>query len=243
MKHFISSLFFLLISLFISCQNDETIRCNIENPTAEISPTVFSGTTIYLKTPDYYIPNVTFEWTGPNNFHSNEQNPVIPNASAAMSGEYKLIIKKGICITDEVKSTINVITNTVTCTQESNSSFISNGFGNSYLYYNTVEIDQDNYIAHGGGTDLSINATFLGANKPAIGIYSIIKKSDVLSAGKVKIKNVLFNSSEYNALSGNLAVDYDNEGNIIIKYCSVPFALGNNTTTDITANALFTKNQ
>jgi hypothetical protein len=109
MKHAISILFFLLISLFISCQNDETIRCNIENPTAEISPTVFSGTTIYLKTPNYYIPNVTYEWTGPNNFHSNEQNPVISNASAAMSGEYKLIIKIGAQagLTTAFGSTIN----------------------------------------------------------------------------------------------------------------------------------------
>lgn len=34
------------------------------------------------------IANVTYEWTGPNNFSSNEQNPVINNATAANNGTY-----------------------------------------------------------------------------------------------------------------------------------------------------------
>ena len=243
MKSYISVFFFVFISTFIGCQNDETISCNINNPTVEISPTTFVGNNIYLKTPVYYINNVIYEWSGPNNFYSNEQNPIILNATTAMSGEYKLTIKKGICATDEIKSTINVITNPATCNQASDTSFISNGFGNSYLYYNTTYVDQNNYIARGGGTDLNVNVTFFGTNQPTTGIYSIIKKSDVLSVGKVKVDNVLFGSTTYNALSGSLVVNYDTGGNIIIKYCSIPFALGNNTTSNHTANALFTKNQ
>lgn len=242
MKNNIFVIFFLLISTLSGCQNDDTIRCNINNPTIEISPTTFVGSSIYLKTPNYYIQDATYEWSGPNNFHSNQQNPIIPNATTAMSGEYKLIIKKGICITDEIKSTINVIVNPVNCSQYSNSSFISNGFGNSYLYYNTTSTDTDNFIASGGGTDLGVKVTFLGTNNPAIGIYPIIKKSETLVAGKVKVENILFNTNTYNALSGNVAVDYDSDGNIIIKYCSVPFGLNNNNTTNFTANALFTKN-
>lgn len=243
MKNSISVLFFLLIISLNGCQNDESISCNIENPTAEFSATVFTGTTIYLKTPNYYLSNVIYEWSGPNNFFSNEQNPTIPNATTAMSGEYKLVVKKGICATDEIKSVINVITNPVSCSQASDTSFISNGFGNSYLYYNTAFSDQSNYFVRGGGTDLNVKVTFFGSNKPAIGVYTIIKKSDELSAGKVKIENVLFNSNTYNALSGNLAVDYNSEGEIIIKYCSIPFAQGNNTTSNLTASALFTQNQ
>ena len=39
----------------------------------------------------------TYNWTGPNDFTSEEQNPVINNASLAASGEYTLTATFGTC--------------------------------------------------------------------------------------------------------------------------------------------------
>ena len=39
--------------------------------------------------------NATYEWTGPNNFHSTEQNPVILNCTLEMAGEYTVITTVG----------------------------------------------------------------------------------------------------------------------------------------------------
>jgi len=38
------------------------------------------------------IPGLQFSWTGPNGFSSSEENPDIPNATAAASGEYNLVV-------------------------------------------------------------------------------------------------------------------------------------------------------
>lgn len=38
------------------------------------------------------ISGATYQWTGPNGFTSNEQNPVIPNATQTNAGEYSLIV-------------------------------------------------------------------------------------------------------------------------------------------------------
>ena len=43
-----------------------------------------------------------YEWTGPNNFKSNDQNPVIKNASTSDAGDYKLIYTLGGCSSDPV---------------------------------------------------------------------------------------------------------------------------------------------
>jgi hypothetical protein len=48
---------------------------------------------------------VTFSWTGPNNFTSTQQNPIIPNATAAASGQYIVTITKSGCTNAD---TINV---------------------------------------------------------------------------------------------------------------------------------------
>ncbi len=41
---------------------------------------------------------VQYTWVGPNGFSSNQQNPVIPNADAAYSGTYTVIIDNGYCV-------------------------------------------------------------------------------------------------------------------------------------------------
>jgi len=54
----------------------------------------------------------SYAWTGPNNFTSNQQNPVIPNASIANSGIYTCIVNLSGC-SDTATSSASVVTNPV----------------------------------------------------------------------------------------------------------------------------------
>ncbi len=37
----------------------------------------------------------TYEWSGPNNFFSTAQNPVLPNAQNALAGTYTVTVSNG----------------------------------------------------------------------------------------------------------------------------------------------------
>jgi len=52
---------------------------------------VCMGETINLSTPT--VAGAIYNWTGPNGFVSSDQNPTIPNANAAMTGLYSVIIQ------------------------------------------------------------------------------------------------------------------------------------------------------
>jgi gliding motility-associated-like protein len=58
-------------------------------PVAGNNGPVCSGTTLNLTAST--IQGATYSWTGPNGFTSNQQNPSIPNATAADSGTYTVV--------------------------------------------------------------------------------------------------------------------------------------------------------
>ena len=63
----------------------------------------------------------TYLWTGPNNFSSTQQNPVIYNASTLMNGWYKLVLNVGINCSDSdsVYITVNPLPSTPTANDTS----------------------------------------------------------------------------------------------------------------------------
>jgi hypothetical protein len=70
--------------------------------------TVCTGGTIELKC--LTLGNTTYEWTGPNGFTSSDQNPVIANAQAGMTGLYKVTVQPEYCgtpIEDEIYITVS----------------------------------------------------------------------------------------------------------------------------------------
>ncbi|AYL94922.1 gliding motility-associated C-terminal domain-containing protein [Mucilaginibacter celer] len=74
------------------------ITLNIITPSpasATASSPVCLGENIYLTA----SAGESYSWTGPNGFTSNKQNPVIPNASDAMAGQYQVTIIKNGCET------------------------------------------------------------------------------------------------------------------------------------------------
>ncbi|MCO5258527.1 MAG: gliding motility-associated C-terminal domain-containing protein [Crocinitomicaceae bacterium] len=76
-------------------------------PTASASspkPTLCAGETINLSSSG----GTSYNWTGPNSFTSTQQNPVISNATTAMSGTYTVTVSNGSCSSQEsVVITVN----------------------------------------------------------------------------------------------------------------------------------------
>lgn len=58
------------------------------------------------------VTGATYSWTGPNGFTSSAQNPTIPSATSAATGQYNATLSKGGCTTDP--KPVNVVVNGIT---------------------------------------------------------------------------------------------------------------------------------
>lgn len=74
--------------------------------TASVTGNVCAGDTIKFYAPA--VPNATYNWTGPNSFTSNLQNPFIAPATVSNSGSYSLYVSGGGCNTNTVVLNVNV---------------------------------------------------------------------------------------------------------------------------------------
>lgn len=80
----------------------------ITKPQANGTSPVCEGQDIQLQ-PARLVPGVTYLWTGPNNYQSEEQSPKIPNVTTANAGEYKLYLKANGCLSEP--SSVNIVVN------------------------------------------------------------------------------------------------------------------------------------
>lgn len=79
-----------------------------ETPTATVSSSdVCEGETIELNADA--SSGVTFNWTGPNGFSSNQQNPTIENAAVENDGVYELTVTLGACSSSPVSVNVAVL--------------------------------------------------------------------------------------------------------------------------------------
>ena len=62
---------------------------NLPVPEVSSNSAVCEGSDIQLTSS---VSGSTYQWTGPNGFTSSEQNPVIPNATQANTGDYSLVV-------------------------------------------------------------------------------------------------------------------------------------------------------
>lgn len=67
-----------------------TTDCTILPPPCSNNSPLCIGQTIQLTASS--VANASYRWSGPNNFHSTQQNPSIPNAQPANAGDYYLKI-------------------------------------------------------------------------------------------------------------------------------------------------------
>lgn len=70
-----------------------TTDCGILPGNASNDGPYCEGETIHLTITGQ--PGATFSWTGPNGFTSTEQNPIIPNCTPNMAGDYNCVITVG----------------------------------------------------------------------------------------------------------------------------------------------------
>ncbi len=76
-------------------------------PVVSSNSPVAVGSTITLSS--NAIAGATYQWSGPNNFSSNQQNPSISNATALNSGDYSLVVSVNGCVTNPF--TTNIVVN------------------------------------------------------------------------------------------------------------------------------------
>lgn len=85
-----------------------TVNAVPNAPIVSANGPICAGQTINLGTT---ATGVTYNWTGPNSFSSNNQNPTIPSAGTAASGTYSLTVSNGNCTS--TTSTVAVVVNSV----------------------------------------------------------------------------------------------------------------------------------
>ena len=101
-------------SLNISgCSGSSTSIVTLNNPISPIAvastntPQVCTSNSITLNA--NFISGATYSWTGPNNFSSTLQSPIIANSTTLANGNYSLTITLNNCVSNT--STVNVIVN------------------------------------------------------------------------------------------------------------------------------------
>jgi hypothetical protein len=232
--------FIVAISAFIffGCEDKEPVSCYLKNPKLSSNSPLLTGESIMLKSTNVVFEDAIYEWTGPNDFHSSERNPVIPNATTAMAGEYKLKITRGICESEVVSTDVSLITNTVNCSVVDNHiTFRYDYFPDTYLYYFQAGPKSDNtYQIYGGGVNGNVTITFKGNNIPETGIYSIVNSNDLIAQNKVFVKLNRSDVLNFYALSGDVVVSKAN-GKLSAKFCDMPFSVANSNQVYFTANA------
>lgn len=95
-----------------SCDNSDEVTLNItvkpvpETPEIEVDALVCSNEPLQLFASD--IQSGNYQWSGPNGFTSNEQNPIINNPTFLSDGVYSLKVLVNGCESETVSATLTV---------------------------------------------------------------------------------------------------------------------------------------
>lgn len=92
---------------FAESTSSEPFTFGVEPPTVTKIDPLCKGETLQLSAAA--IPSATYTWTGPNNFNSDKQNPVIANATSVNAGDYSVTATVNGCTSEA--STTNVVVN------------------------------------------------------------------------------------------------------------------------------------
>ena len=237
-----SLLFVFIVIFFTRCASNEAITCILQPTNITTNSPVITGDQISLSTPIYGSGTETYQWSGPNGFQSNLRNPIISNSNTSMSGEYSLKVKIGICETEEIKSQVVVLTNSLNCNEPNNTGTFTNAlYDESFYYFSANAIINNQFELLGSSTNWVIKADFFGSTTPTTGFYTIVDSSTPLTQNTVHLNSSNSNSQfNYYAKSGTVSVSY-NSGFAVIKFCSVPFSLTNSTSTQFSCSVMFTQ--
>lgn len=127
-------------------EHDYTVRVNpaILRPEIRTELSLCEGESLQLRTSAVYA-NAKYSWSGPNNFVSDEQNPVLTNVSTLASGLYTLRVSLNGCISEAATADVKVlptplvseVTADTICVHQSGTLEASGGSGD-YHWYRTA---------------------------------------------------------------------------------------------------------
>ena len=118
----------------------------------------------------------SYIWTGPNGFHSYEQNPVIHNTSLAAAGEYAVVIHNTGGCEDAINS-FDVAVTPVTSKAQASAS------PNPVKEYNTVQFTSSNGVSHSWTGPLNFssdiqNPFILKITRFRAGVYTVVIENE-----------------------------------------------------------------
>jgi hypothetical protein len=164
--------------------------------------------------------NITYEWTGPKNFLSQEKHPVISNISFDAGGTYYARVSNGRCTSNTSPTNVTV---TAPCTIADNSGI----FGTEIWNFNSaVTCGTDpsgQYLIIGSGISGNLEVRFANPDPPALNkIYGV---DDVLTpafdSANVQLKITRSTGTVFSGQSGSVYVS--NYEALSVVFCSVPF--------------------
>lgn len=122
-----------------TCTSNVIATSQITYPSAPNAPTITansdfcSGNTINLSASST-TSGVSYDWTGPNGFTSNQQNPTITNATTAASGTYSVTATINGCVsTATTKNIVVNLTPNITSSSSNNTTSCNSSTGSIVL--------------------------------------------------------------------------------------------------------------
>ncbi|MEJ7694531.1 PKD domain-containing protein, partial [Daejeonella sp.] len=128
--------------------------------------------------------DVTYQWTGPNNFSSDRSSIVIPVTSTAVAGTYNVIVTRGSCSTETVSVVVPpIFKNPVARFRADPSPPTKLAFPITVKFFNE-STDADSYLWDfgDGGTSTDINPQHIYKGKGSFDVTLTVFKSTVCSA-------------------------------------------------------------
>jgi fibronectin type 3 domain-containing protein len=150
-----------------SVEASATASCTPPPVVVNDGPTCAGGT---LNLTASTVTGATYNWTGPNGFSSSEQNPSIPNVTAAASGVYSLTVTVGGCTSAPAMTTV-LVSSTPTPTVANNGPLCSGSTLN--LTASTVVGATYSWTGPNGFTSSEQNPSIPNTTSDATGIYTV----------------------------------------------------------------------
>ena len=129
---------------------------------------------------------VTYSWTGPNGFTSNEQNPVIPNASSEIAGSYYLTVTQASTnCSKSVPVTVQVNTPSVTLAYLSDTAVCVGGDITLNAALSSEPTGSVTYLwtSEAGYSSTQQNNTIHNAQALHAGTYEVVATASLTMAG------------------------------------------------------------
>lgn len=224
-------LFVCTISLF-SCATNETITCYLPNNTITSNSPLVPGGSLQLKAVAPSNLEVSYSWSGPNNFQSSLQNPVIKDVTSSMSGVYKLKTIKGICESSE--STVDVLISApnIPCNPDTNTLIFDENLLNPRKVSTSTTNYNQNFKIKASSLSDQITIEFASEERPTPGIYRIC--SDCPTSFLEKDQVCVTYKYPIMATNGLIYLSSSN-GKLTATFCNIPFYYSSGSSFKISA--------